>query len=152
MLRLKQALTDCGIQQKALITATGFGKSQISQTLSSGQLPANADKFKNGVYHLIAEENGLSEWLLNNGLQSHQLFDNLSQPAVAAEPPAYPPDFDQSLIFLTGKNILGGLDRVDVIQLCRAANFLADAVRYHSGLRASDILRGAAEILAGTPS
>lgn len=89
MLRLKLALEECGIKQKALCDATGFGKTQVSLTLSTGKLPANADKFLEGVTKLVAADNRLTDWLVDRGsLSVHSLCDILSDPGQSPAPAA----------------------------------------------------------------
>ncbi|MDD2853882.1 MAG: hypothetical protein PHY09_18495 [Desulfuromonadaceae bacterium] len=87
MLLLKLALDECGIKQKVLCDATGFGKTQVSLTLSTGKLPANADKFLDGVNKLVAADNRLTDWLVDRGnLSVHSLCDIISEPGQVAAP------------------------------------------------------------------
>lgn len=84
MLRLKLALEECGIKQKALCDATGFGKTQVSLTLSTGKLPANAEKFLNGVSQLVDADNRLIDWLVDRDLTTVDLCDIITDPDQAS--------------------------------------------------------------------
>jgi len=74
MLRLKMAIDECGIQQKELVETTGFGKTQVSLTLNTGKMPANADKFIHGVDTLVNRHTSLQEWLIHNNMGFTELF------------------------------------------------------------------------------
>lgn len=129
MLRLKQALEECGIQQKALAEITGFGKTQISLTLNSGKLPANRDKFVNGVFALVGQENGLSDWLVLNHLDTADLCSPVGGPAAAA-PADHSADLERTLCEIAGRTVLAVNEGPDMtLRLARATAFLHTALR-----------------------
>jgi len=143
MLRLKQALIDCGIQQKAVVAYTGFGKTQVSLSLSSGKLPADAERFKDGVVKLVGESK-LFAWLDEHGMNVDQLFEDVGNPPrspfheVGSEE-----DLNQSLYNIAGRAALdGGLSRTTALRLVRAVHFLSLTAR-------PELAREAAVILAG---
>lgn len=53
MLRLKGFLEELKVPQMAVVNATGWSKTQISLTLSTGKFPADADKFRADVLAFI---------------------------------------------------------------------------------------------------
>lgn len=85
MLRLKACLDECGIPHKDLATATGWSKTQISITLNSGRLPANAEKFRDDVHNFIVADYRIRNWLDTSGLQIVELFEMLAEPEPATE-------------------------------------------------------------------
>lgn len=158
MLRLKQALEECGIKQKALCEATGFGKTQISLTLSTGKLPANADKFLAGVTALVAADNRLTDWLVDRGsLSVHSLCDILPDPGQDEPvlPLPAPATLDRLLCDIAGRAALENFDDPIaelIIRLARTTSYLHRKMAVMAGQDAPWMLRieaRAAEILKG---
>lgn len=129
MLRLKEALKECGIRQQEVVRATGFGKTQISLTLSSGKLPAGEEKFKAGVIELVAGTK-LGEWLEKRGMRVESLFEVVT---AAEEPAGASPtsaDLDTALINYAGLVALGqSLNSDEALSLIRVSRYLLFKVR-----------------------
>lgn len=128
MLRLKLALEECGIKQKALCDATGFGKTQISLTLSTGKLPANAEKFRRGVFTLVAEKNGLMGWLTSHDMTAADLckdaWEEETDPVLPLPSPATLP---RLLCDIAGRAVLNSDETGSsemIIRLARATSYL----------------------------
>ncbi|MDA8428160.1 MAG: hypothetical protein M0T70_02785 [Geobacteraceae bacterium] len=77
MLRLKAVLDELKIPQQALVQASGWSKAQVSISLSSGKLPANAEKFIADVIAFINATPVIEEWLKLTGLTSGDLFQQV---------------------------------------------------------------------------
>jgi hypothetical protein len=75
MLRLKQCLSECKIPQKAFCDATGRSKTQVSLTLSSGELPANRTKFIDDVISFAHANDKIMSWLIGCGLAPEHLLE-----------------------------------------------------------------------------
>lgn len=157
MLRLKQALDECGIPQKSVVEATGFSKTQVSLTLSSGKLPADAERFMNGVYELISDSPRLCDWLKEHHSAASQLFEEI---------PSGPPlskggadrrgdlsaDPETIIVCLAGKEAIEGLEQIEIIRLARAAHYLLIQARYYAGFKAAEITAATTDILQGEAS
>lgn len=159
MLRLKQALEECGIKQKALCEVTGFGKTQISLTLSTGKLPANAEKFLAGVTELVAADNRLTDWLADRGsLSVHSLCDILPDPGQdeSVLPLPAPATLPRILCDIAGRAALENFDDPQaemIMRLARTISYLHRKMGAMAGhdapwtiqteTRAAEILKGA---------
>lgn len=129
MLRLKQALEECGIKQKALCDATGFGKTQISLTLSSGKLPANVDKFTAGIATLAFTTPALGEWMDRNNMTVADLCKDVweEDPAADTLPLPAPATLPRLLCDIAGRAVLNGDDDPQnemIIRLARVIDYL----------------------------
>lgn len=91
MLRLKQCFEECGIPQKDLVTATGWSKTQISITFSTGRLPVNAERFRADVTDFAANDVRIREWLAVSNLEIADLFTEPNEPNVHGEIPGHGP-------------------------------------------------------------
>ncbi|MFA7465064.1 MAG: hypothetical protein WCY54_08405 [Syntrophales bacterium] len=121
MLRLKEALKDCGIQQQELVKVTGFGKTQVSLTLSTGKLPVGEEKFRGGVSSLVEASTGLQGWLEKRGLNVDSLFEVVEEPDVNAQPA----ELDAALINFAGRVALGqSLNPRETLSLIRISRHL----------------------------
>lgn len=126
MLRLKQVMNECGIPQKLLVEATGFGKSQISQTLSTGKLPADVDKFRKGVARLIEGNDCLVEHMKMTYMEIDDLLETVSEQAAPAVPPLFA--MREELYRIVGSAVLLR-QPVELDQLIR----MADTILYLRG-------------------
>lgn len=122
MLRLKQALMDCGISQQALVKASGYSKALISRTLTFGVLPQDADKFKAGVARLVGDDARLIDWLNDRHMHTEDLYAKVYNPSPFAL--ALNPAFNElecALYELAGRAVLSadGLSGL-VIRLVQA--------------------------------
>jgi hypothetical protein len=157
MLRLKQAIDDCKIQQKSVVEATGFGKTQVSLTLKTGCLPADAKKFMDGVYQLISESQLLCDWLSKNQLAANQLFDAVEggrDVACNVSTEAPQERLGNMVATIAGRACIDPelICPEDIVRLARTATYLTLQLTYHAGFAAPEILREAAAILlGGTP-
>lgn len=134
MLRLKLALDECDIRQKALCEATGFGKTQISLTLSSGKLPANADKFTAGIATLAFTTPALGEWMDRNNMTVADLCKDIWEEdpnqggsQTAPLPLPAPATLPRLLCDIAGRAVLNGDDDPQnemIIRLARAVDYL----------------------------
>ncbi|HEX9080255.1 MAG TPA: hypothetical protein VF795_11750 [Desulfuromonadaceae bacterium] len=153
MLILKQALTECAIQQKAVCKATGFGKSQVSQTLATGRLPADAEKFMNGVYELIAESQRLSDWLKEHRIAASQLFEVVIESGAGLPAPGRSPAerLGELVAAMAGRALIDPelIATEDIARLARTTTFLAHQLTFHAGFAAPEILTEAAHIMQG---
>lgn len=85
MLRLKQALTDCGIANQALVKISGCSKALISRTLSTGALPPqDTEKFKAGVARMVGDDARLIDWLNDRHMHIEDLYAKIRDPEEAA--------------------------------------------------------------------
>lgn len=145
MLRLKEAINDCGIQQTAIVEATGFGKTQVSLSLKTGKLPADAAKFTAGVIALVNREPKLIAWLDERSLAVPALLDDLAAEGTLTLPT---PDPEALITTLAGRVVIG--EKVaahEIIKLTRVAHYLLGQIRFHAGLAAPEIRAEAAAIL-----
>lgn len=112
MLRLKQALLECSIPQKALCDLTGYSKALISRTLSSGALPQEPERFLDGVAVLAVKHTSLVEWLERNNLTHDNLCDIIPAPERPGKQPNpaivknRTPDLEQVLCEIAGRAVL----------------------------------------------
>jgi len=146
MLRLKQVMDELNISQKALVNASGFGKSQVSLTLNKGVLPVNAEKFIAGVTQLQRYYPRLQEWLQANNMTIEELCqpvpDATAQPATGA-------NLERALCEIAGQAVLMvAVPRDTVIGLARATGHLLDQLRHLNGEDAPYTLRIEAEACA----
>jgi hypothetical protein len=141
MLRLKQAINDCGISQQAVVQATGFSKTQVSLTLNRGALPVNAEKFTDGVVALVQREPKLEDWLSERNFNVERLFDNLAENQKSVE--AKPTDLAHLIYRLAGQaTIDGGLGRETALRLVKATHLLSLAAMPQIAAEAAAILAG----------
>ena len=141
MLRLKLALRDCKIPQKAVVDATGFGKTQVSLTLSTGKLPADGDKFANGIHRLVSMTPALQEYLKGNEMPIEMLFDLVEETPIA--PKTAPADLNTQLCTLAVRAYLdGGLSRGNALRLVKACQLLSLSVPVALTASAASILTG----------
>ena len=148
MLRLKQALHDCGIPQKKVVEATGFGKTQVSLTLSTGKLPADEDRFKDGVVQLVKEATLLGSWLANRSMNVERLFDAITPPA-SGHPPLDKGgaggviDLETQLYALAGRACInGGLSSGTALRLIKALHFISLTISPILAANAAAFLEG----------
>lgn len=158
MLRLKLALDECGIKQKALCDASGFGKTQVSLTLSSGKLPANAEKFRVGVRDLVEGNICLVEWLDRNNMTVPDLCKDIWEEDPDTLPLPAPATLGRLLCDIAGRAVLNDGDEFAVeiiIQLARTVSYLHREMSILVGHDAPWMVRTEAEAAAiltgGTP-
>jgi len=123
MLRLKQALKECGINQQAVCRATGFSKTQVSLTLSTGKMPVGAEKFRDGVIEL-AERTDLDALMKQRGMTVDQLFEVIEEPGKEVKTDAQS-ELDTALINYAGRVALGqSLNSKEMLTLIRISRHL----------------------------
>lgn len=145
MLRLKQAMDDCNIKQKAFCTASGWSKTQVCLTLNTGKLPANSAKFASDVVHFACDNPALDEWLKNQGLEVEALLDDLSQPAA----PKADPDLERALAEIAGRALLNHHPYSYMVTcLARGANHLLKKLTDLTGEDNPYLKRTKAEVIA----
>lgn len=77
MLRLKTCLDELKIPHQALVQATGWSKTQVSITLSTGRLPANSEKFIADVLRFVYDTQVIRDWLKLMQLSVSDLFQQV---------------------------------------------------------------------------
>lgn len=146
MLRLKLAMDELGIPQQEFVKCSGWSKTQVSLTLNSGKLPANADKFRADVMAFVEIHTELTAWLAERDLLVSALWDNLAEPAADAAAPA---DLERALCEVAGRAVLMvSVPRETVIGLARAAGLLLDKLHSLAGADAPYTIRIEAEACA----
>lgn len=146
MLRLKQVMDELGIPQKALVNASGFGKSQVSLTLNKGVLPVDAGKFIAGVTKLLDYYPRLQTWLTDNNVLIEELC--LPVPDATAKP-ATGANLERALCEIAGQAVLmASVPRETVIGLARATGHLLDQLRSLNGADTPYTLRIESEACA----
>ncbi|MDK9716712.1 MAG: hypothetical protein OEL57_02250 [Trichlorobacter sp.] len=139
MLRLKQAMDELKIPQQAFVAASGWSKTQVSLTLNSGKLPANAGKFAADVQAFAETRPELIAWLGCRGLTVPALCDNLAEPAADNSATA---DLERALCEVAGRAVLMvSVPRETVIGLARVAGLLLDKLHSLAGADAPYTLR-----------
>ncbi|MDD5106080.1 MAG: hypothetical protein PHC49_10735 [Desulfuromonadaceae bacterium] len=132
MLRLKLALDECKIPQQALVTASGWSKTQISLTLNSGKLPANSAKFSNDVVMFVNHNPPLKKWLEVNGLAMDALLKDVWEeiPDTLPLPLPAPASLPRLLCDIAGRAALLDDDSsVMIIRLARTIDYLHTTLR-----------------------
>jgi len=146
MLRLKQAMDELKIPQQEFVKQSGWSKTQVSLTLNSSKLPANADKFRADVMAFVEVNTELASWLTERDLLISSLWDNLAEPAADAVVTA---DLERALCEVAGRAVLMvSVPRGTVIGLARAAGLLLDKLHSLVGADAPYTIRIEAEACA----
>lgn len=160
MLRLKQALQECGILQKAFGEASGWSKTQISLTLGSGKLPADKERFVSDVIRFVQMNEPLAEWLGVQNLPAVALLETvgstpltLQNDPVDAQNLTAGPCLQDRLLLIAGEAAMfpDDIDVADIITLTRACSYLllrlepfmiGDEPTHYIESRVMDILEG----------
>ena len=156
MLRLKQALADCGIPHQALVKISGCSKALVSRTLASGVLPPqDAEKFKAGVARMVGDDARLIDWLNERHMHIEDLYAKIRDPAEAAPVNPALNELECTLYELAGRAALAadGLNGM-MIRLAQATILLRRKLAETVGHDAPFVVRAEAEataILKGEP-
>ena len=140
MLRLKQALQECGIPQKVFVDASGWSKTQISLTLGSGKLPAGRERFVSDVMRFVQTHDELASWLAERSLPAVALLETGEKPGpgtgdkgrkgeksfAPTQSPVPGPGLYDRLLMIAGEAAMfpDDIAAVDIIVLTRACSYL----------------------------
>jgi hypothetical protein len=153
MLRLKQALSDCGIPNQALVKISGCSKALVSRTLATGVFPPqDAEKFKAGVARMVGDDARLIDWMNDRHMHIDDLYAKVRAPEQSQTLSLPSPDtLPRLLCDIAGRAVLndsGDFANEMIIQLARTASFLHRKMAEMAGHDAPWTMRTEAEAAA----
>lgn len=145
MLKLKIAMDELNITQKALVLASGVSKTQISLTLNKGTLPADQTKLRAGVDRLLELYPDLQFWLNEREETVEDLLTPVPQASANTMTAA-----EQALCELAGRAVL--MDAVPgnlALRLARTTGYLLGETRRLAGYQREMIDNEVFRLLTG---